>query len=160
MIQREEGSQNVCINKPAPTVGGRSLIPWGNCRQCCKTQASDFSWHPQQSNWGIFTEESTSIINGRLLPVLLFPQHTQCGLLLLKTAPGPALQMFYVRLSATHQTPVAMLSPIQSTHLHFLNPSSSPELPWENHVTGKRIMTSPEVLAQNEKIRQGRASFI
>lgn len=160
MIQREEGSQNVCINKPAPTVGDRSLIPWGNSRECCKTQASDLSWHPQQSNWGIFTEESTFITDGRLLPGLLLPQHTQCGLLLLKTAPGPALQMFYVRLRTVRQTPVAMLGPIQSAHLHFLNPSSSPELPWENQVKGKRIMTSPEVLAQNEKICQGRASFI
>ena len=88
MIQREEGSQDVCINKPAPAVGDRSLIPRGNSRECCKTRASGLSSHPQQSNWGIFTEESTFTIGGRLLPGLLLPQHMQCGLLFLKKAPG------------------------------------------------------------------------
>lgn len=111
MIQREEGSQNVCINKPAPAVGGHSLIPWGNSGECCEIHASDLSSHPQQSNWGIFTEESIFIIGGRLLPGLLLPQHMQCGLLFLKKAPGPALQILYTRLSSMRQTPVAMLGP-------------------------------------------------
>lgn len=131
---REEGSQNVCINKPAPAVGDHSLIPWGNSGECCEIHASDLSSHPQQSNWGIFTENPYSSLVEGCSQGCCFPAHAVWPPIS-QESPRTSAADTFTRLSSMRQTPVAMLGPkFQSACRHFLNSSSSPELPWKNHV--------------------------